>query len=435
MSVDERFRQLCQLQMEGLVSEAERTELAGRLRRDPAELRAYVDQMRLHALLTWQHGGSRASAGASPARRNLARHARWSLFATAIAAVLMVGLMVWWTVQPGTAGVRYEVLRSGHDEFTAGQVRYGHELSLDRGMISFRTTEGAVVDVTGPARLELISAMHLRVLTGAVTADISEGKKGFVIETPEARVVDLGTRFAVSVGNARGTEVAVFEGKVEVYDDPATEGTGGPQVTLLEGEGIRIDTERQTQRLGSVRLQSGTDNLRVDEGEDIVSHAWDNLADDSSNRFYGLVPGGMREGAKAYTTRGKRIWHAVEGGTFPEELTGADQVCTVSSYRLRPDFKVMLQIERPCDLYVLADAAVPPPAWLQTEFVDTGHSLQSGPWWRPGKDVMETAPHHVTHKVWKRRIYLPGTVELGEPQPEGAMQKPAMYGIVVKPVP
>lgn len=433
MSAEEHRRQLCQAQMEGLATESESAEFARLIQDDPAALKAYLDQMKVHAMLTWQHGGSHADVLTSRAPAKVSAHLRWSLGLALCACLMMAGMMLWWTQQAERPTVRYEVLLSDHAGFRAGEVRQGRELELDRGTVSFRTTEGAVVDVTGPAKLELISPMHLRVLHGGVTADISDGKKGFIIETPEARVVDLGTRFSVAAGGPQGTEVAVFEGKVEVYDRVEPAPTDAPQVTLHEGEAVRIDVDKQLRPIGLLRLaREAPESVNPDEPE-VVGDVRDNQA--GGKRFYGLVRGGMADGAKAYTTRSGRIWHHAAGASFPEELVGADQVRTVASYRSNADFRITLKIDRPCVLYVLADESAPPPEWLVAGFSNTQYKVQSGPWARPAEIPEDAEIFHVSHAVWKRRIDKPGTVELGSPQAAGSRLKPVMYGIVVKPLP
>ncbi len=277
--------------------------------------------------------------------------------------------------------------------------------------------------------------MHLRVLRGSVTADIGDGLKGFVIDTPEARVVDLGTRFAVSAGGANGTQVAVLDGKVEVYESSGDHKDSGPQVTLNEGEGIRIDTLKKPQRLGMVRLNSNARTLRDGSDIDLVSDVWDNRGIGGGNRFYGIVQGGMGIGARAYTTRSNRVWGASPGNIFPKELEGADQICTIPSYRTKPELRLKMLINRPCNLYVLADVSAPAPEWLKSQFTNTGLTVQSGPWWKGSEENEDLVSFYVIYGVWKRRIDRAGTVELGEPQYAGSKNKPAMYGIVVKALP
>lgn len=435
MIAEDRFRSLCHAQIEGRASDAERAELAEVLRQDDLLRHRYVEQMRVHALLTWQHGRSQCAPVAAQAPDKGLRPVRWSLVLAGALAMVMVGLMAWWSVRPDDEGVEIHVIASDNASFKAGESRFNKSLVVNEGSMSFRTTAGAVVEVTGPAELDLLTPMHLRVIRGAVTADISDGMKGFVIDTPEARVVDLGTRFAVSTGGPKGTQVAVLEGKVEVYESTEDNKDSGPQVTLNEGEGIRIDTLKQAQRLGMVRLNSNARTLRDDSDIDLVSDVWDNRGNGDGNRFYGIVQGGMGDGAKAYTTRSNRVWRPAPGHSFPEELEGTDQICTIPSYRTKPELRLTMVVNQPCNLYVMADVSAPSPEWLKSAFTATGLMVQSGPWWKGSEENDDLVSFYVTYAVWKRRIDQAGTVELGAPQDVGSKTKPAMYGIVVKALP
>lgn len=181
------------------------------------------------------------------------------------------------------------------------------------------------MEVTGPAELDLFTPMHLRVLRGSVTADIGDGLKGFVIDTPEARVVDLGTRFAVSAGGANGTQVAVLDGKVEVYESSGDHKDSGPQVTLNEGEGIRIDTLKKPQRLGMVRLNSNARTLRDGSDIDLVSDVWD-------NRGIG--------GGTAFTALCKGVWVLVPGLIPPGPIASGGHPPAISFPR---NWKVLIK--------------------------------------------------------------------------------------------
>jgi hypothetical protein len=51
--------------------------------------------------------------------------------------------------------------------------------------------------------------------SGKLTARV-ENRAGFVVDTPSARILDLGTEFGVGVGSAGDTRVAVYDGQVRV---------------------------------------------------------------------------------------------------------------------------------------------------------------------------------------------------------------------------
>ena len=110
-----------------------------------------------------------------------------------------------------------------------------HRLVLGIAEISFRN--GAVVVLEAPAELEIVGPARAFVHSGQVVVRAEGDAKGFVLETPRATVVDLGTEFGVKVAS-HDTEVDVFEGSVSAREknlsDPAA-----PEQHLLAGQAIR----------------------------------------------------------------------------------------------------------------------------------------------------------------------------------------------------
>jgi hypothetical protein len=170
----------------------------------------------------------------------------------------------------------------------------------------------------------------------------------------------------------------------------------------------------------------------------VVGAVTDNVADTTFRGYYGLLRGGMGEGARVYTTGHTHTWHALPGGSFPEELIGADGICTFGVDGKEAGLQITLQISQACDLYVMTDARVPAPEWVAKEFTDTGLHLRSGPWIPRGVPPEEYARFsadesaYVPYTVWKKRIAVPGPVLLGSPVPDAGSKKAAMYGIAVK---
>ena len=88
--------------------------------------------------------------------------------------------------------------------------------------------------------MEFVDAMRLRLLRGSITTDVGTEAKGFVVETASASVLDIGTRFGMSVGDDGSTDIVVFEGEVEVHraGQPLTQESR--LASLVEGEAARM---------------------------------------------------------------------------------------------------------------------------------------------------------------------------------------------------
>src|SRR3954464_11720952 len=96
------LEQLTDAALDGTCDPAQAERLRERLRTDPAALAAYLDQVRLHALLQWRHGRARREVppapegtdvgGAAKAVARPLRIDRWRRRAVAAAVLLTAAL-------------------------------------------------------------------------------------------------------------------------------------------------------------------------------------------------------------------------------------------------------------------------------------------------------------------------------------------------------
>lgn len=109
-------------------------------------------------------------------------------------------------------------------------------LRLDSGLVVLDFLSGARVVLEGPAAVKLISKDHAFCESGRLTAEVPPQAKGFRIDSPETKVVDLGTSFGLHVGGSL-TEVHVFKGEVRY------ELERGEPTSLTEGHAVRVDRQ------------------------------------------------------------------------------------------------------------------------------------------------------------------------------------------------
>jgi hypothetical protein len=86
-----------------------------------------------------------------------------------------------------------------------------------------------------PTTLEILTAMHCRLIEGTLTAEVPEPAHGFTIDTPDIKVVDLGTKFGVTAGSTGNSQVRVFQGEVEIGGL-----ADGKMKRLTEGKGLHV---------------------------------------------------------------------------------------------------------------------------------------------------------------------------------------------------
>jgi hypothetical protein len=280
----------------------------------------------------------------------------------------------------------------------------GERLHVDRGTAELLFGDGTRVVVTAPSRLRVIDTNRCYLQNGSLVARVAH-KSGFTVGTPLLKVEDLGTEFGVSVADDKSTDVAVFEGAVRlVVDLPSNESLG-----LLNKE----LTARQ-----AIRVHQGADGKSLAATIPFDMVAFERTLDRvitgvkaNSGRHYAVLPGGMRENARAFTDRIYE-WNGVSEAGMPPFLVGADYVCTANDDKQNPSLEVDVQIARPCDLYLVLNKDDTIPDWLRREFELTPHEIgldrnnrQLGT--RPGVTI------DATFSIWRRRIASANTVTLG----------------------
>ncbi len=90
------------------------------------------------------------------------------------------------------------------------------KLELVEGLATILFDSGAEISLEAPATLEIIDKMNARLISGTLVADVPPNAIGFTIDTKDAKVVDLGTRFGLSTDDDGKYLVQVIEGLVEV---------------------------------------------------------------------------------------------------------------------------------------------------------------------------------------------------------------------------
>ncbi len=443
----ERWEELLEAALSGAPSGEARTELASLIASDAGLRREYVAQMRMHALLQWRSG--KVDVVRAPERVEQARVIEFpsaqaaprravGWLAVAAAIFVLCGFAAMWLQQgPRFQAESLAVLEAEGATWSDGRaIKAGEriartKLDLASGRLRFSTSAGALVTVTAPARLEIVNAMRLRVLTGRVTADVPERAHGFTIETADAQVVDLGTRFGVEAGADGHTSVVVFEGKVDVARGGAAEAK-----RLTQGEAVRLENGKATARIENVHRGVHPDDWSLREGTGLIRRVRDNLRASDSTKFYEIVERGLVEDTRAYVDRDHE-WNAMEATGLPELLRGAELVRTFNDDKRATDLEVIVELARPATLYLFLDKK-PPPAWVVSAgFTDTGTKLglDEGP---SANRALTTATGPANSidrifSVWQLDAPTPGDVRLGPPR-EGLTGAKAMYGIAVKPL-
>ncbi|MEO0445170.1 MAG: LamG-like jellyroll fold domain-containing protein [Verrucomicrobiota bacterium] len=249
----ETLRTLIQAHLDQRLTNEEFSELEKTLQADPDARAMYVEWARLDA-------GLRDSVGAdadvipfplrSTKRKREMAAPMWAMAASVAGLLLMVS---WLVVRQGgsteamvadaptTKGVAVITAEAGAvwESPQAEQPRVGVALEpgrllLKRGLAQIDFFGGASVSLSGPAELELLNRDAAILHRGTLKAEVPPAARGFVVETREMLLEDLGTTFGLSVGKDHQAELVVFDGEVR------TTGKDGEPTLHVGGEAVRF---------------------------------------------------------------------------------------------------------------------------------------------------------------------------------------------------
>ncbi len=153
----------------------------------------------------------------------------------------------------------------------------GRELMLEAGVAEITFNSGARVYLEGPAKLSLEHANRGYLEFGKLTAEVPPRASGFVINTPRLNILDIGTRFGVSVLNNGDTEVHVMQGVIEAS---RTSGNSVP-IRITEGLAVRAD-ERTRSELVPIDYAGDEFTLTIPEESRLSESGYIHYAFDES---------------------------------------------------------------------------------------------------------------------------------------------------------
>ncbi|MBI1369779.1 MAG: hypothetical protein GC162_14125 [Planctomycetes bacterium] len=247
------------------MTEAQSHAFAGLLREEEELRRFYADYVQLHAHLRWELKARKYQTLRREARLSVgvressaARHADAepapgrSVWYTAAALVTLAAalLYVFLPTAPHSA------LPAPHSDtavamlsdlspdaafadasYALGSDLRAGEMALTRGKAQVMFHSGAVVDLTGPCELSMLGPNRGVLRSGTLNAYVPARAAGFMIQTPDGtRVIDLGTRFELSIDAPTADTLGVIEGRVQVVTTHESRViTAGQRVRVRDG--------------------------------------------------------------------------------------------------------------------------------------------------------------------------------------------------------
>jgi FecR protein len=314
----------------------------------------------------------------------------------------------------------------------------GDRLRLREGSAVLTFDAGAQVTVFGPADFEITSATSIKCRRGRVTTLVNHRGKGFSIETPQAKVVDLGTQFGLQISDKGETEVVVFQGSIDLSYALRADADDASGRRMQQGDALRLRNSGEIERLVSVQRNSFMWAAKVAglrPMAPVIADVRDNIRKADSIKSYQIVRGGLDEDCLAFVDRYHQ-WNGVDANGLPSFLVGADYIMPFNDDKFVTGLELRVRLFRPATLYVFLDNNMSVPSWLRNDFTDTGVDI--------GLDCAKTEWHKdqslgvgpgrsidYRFSVWKRDVKKAGTVTLGgiEQRPAVTSQGFNMYGI------
>ena len=236
------LEELIDLLLDGECLESDFLRLEAELHVDPAARQVYYDRMKLDTVLKLESEGMVEERIVRPVfrRKNVP-------LVAGIAAAVMI--LMGWSLgrignQPRKApeeeplaigfGVLAEEANAVWETETVnrGELLPQGMLRLIEGIAQLELFSGVTVILEGESEFELHSPMEMTVRTGKLRAIVPRPARGFRVKTSSGEVVDLGTEFALDVGESHA-DLHVLDGEIEWH--PAA----NPVKRLVDGDSMR----------------------------------------------------------------------------------------------------------------------------------------------------------------------------------------------------
>lgn len=222
--------------------------LQTQLKEDPEALDLYIEQMANQTLLRMEQNATEELPGIVIQKPEKKKNPLSFVHLTVAAACLLFGFFIFFNSEPSQSPsalskiirVDNAVTQNGRN-WKENTYINDEVLELKSGLAEIETKLGVTIVINGPAKLKLDKNDFFKsyLYSGKVVARVPPNAIGFTIETPSARVVDLGTEFGVSADEEFGTAIQVYDGEIITSTKD-----GQNAERLIVGQARRIGNEK-----------------------------------------------------------------------------------------------------------------------------------------------------------------------------------------------
>ncbi len=244
---------------------------------------------------------------------------------------------------------------------TGTRIMSHRPLRLVEGIVKLRFEDDAELIIEAPAELTPIDVNRVEVATGRLVGRCATPRsRGFIVDAPQARLIDVGTEFGVQVEEDGSVEAYVFEGRIDL--SPYREGQG-PAIALEKGASQRVDPNgrlsepHNSHALSFVRDQELTARVRAREGSryhEWLAHRYALQRDPALLVFYDFerqgdyVPDLSRHGYDAFVVGGVEVDGRFPGnGAMAFHLADERLAVTIPDAMTQATFVAWVRLDQP----------------------------------------------------------------------------------------
>jgi len=214
--MNKKFNDLLHKYFLDCISEEEFKEFTSMLEEDPQLRKKYLEHTMLDA-------GIRSHSNEGMEVVNVKEKRISFTWIAAVAAMLLCIPGYWLISQPNKIAVikssEYAGWESSQPTLPGSELKAGL-LELKTGIATLAFKSGADLTLEAPVKVELISAMEIKVISGSISMYVRESAQGFRVNTPNGYAIDHGTRFSVSISDDnKSAEFKVQEGEISLHHE------------------------------------------------------------------------------------------------------------------------------------------------------------------------------------------------------------------------
>ena len=149
----------------------------------------------------------------------------YSIFVS-MAAILLVFFIIYVNVFPANQSEEIATIvdligvkwHAGSDSYDMNSRLLAHQAPyrIDKGYLKIKYDSGVELVLEGPAFFTLPSDSEFEILFGKVYSKVPQNATGFIVNSPNSTVIDLGTEFGVRVDSFGASDICLYKGQAQL---------------------------------------------------------------------------------------------------------------------------------------------------------------------------------------------------------------------------